>query len=112
MVKIRRTERALMDKPAGRTAAVKKTLTPLQAAREKQQRQFKRMINSLQTPDDVFEVRLGPDDKPLTVRQRLLRVAKDEDKEIAVRKHASGFVVGLMTPERRSRRGRRRASAA
>ncbi|HEX5466710.1 MAG TPA: hypothetical protein VFW92_08575 [Candidatus Limnocylindrales bacterium] len=101
-----------MDRPAGSRTTTTKALTPLQAARQKQQRQFKRMINSLHTPDDVFEVRLGLDDKPLTVRQRLLRAAQEEGKDIAVRKHDTGFVVGLMTPERRSRRGRRRASAA
>jgi hypothetical protein len=112
MVKIRRAERALMDKPAGRSRASAKALTPLQAARRQQQRQFKRMINSLQSPEDVFEVRLGADDKALTVRQRLLRVAADEGKDVAVRKHGSGFVVGLLTPERRSRRGRRAAAAS
>ena len=112
MVKIRRAERALLDKPAGRAAAARKALTPLQAARQKQQRQFTRMIRSLKTTEDVFVVGLGPDDKPLTVRQRLLRVAADEGTEIAVRKYGSGFAVGLMTSERRSRRGRRRAAAS
>jgi len=45
------------------------------------------------------------------VRQRLLRVASTLGTEVAVRKHGTGFVVGLMTPERRTRRGRPRASA-
>jgi hypothetical protein len=111
MVKIRRAERALMDKPAERRTTARKALTPLQAARQKQHRQFTRMIRSLQTPDDVFVVGLGSDDKPLTVRQRLLRVAAEQGKEVAVRKHGTGFVVGLLTPERRSRRGRRPAAS-
>jgi hypothetical protein len=104
MVKIRRVDRTLMDKPQ---RAPRKALTP----RERQQRQFARLIRDLKGPDDVFEVALGAADKPLTVRQRLLRVAADERVEIAVRKHGNGFVVGLMTPERRTNRGRRRAAA-
>ena len=56
----------------------------------------------------VFEVRLGKTDKPLTVRQRLLKVAAEEGVEIAVSKYGTGFLVGLMTPERRARRRGRR----
>ncbi len=105
MVKIRRVDRALMDKPQ---RAPRQKLTP----RERQQRQFARLIRQLSGPDDVFEVALGAADKPLTIRQRLLRVAADEGAEIAVRKHGNGFVVGLLTPERRSNRGRKRAAAS
>ena len=104
MVKIRRVDRQLMDKPR---RAPRKALTP----RERQQRQFARLIGDLKGPDDVFEVALGAADKPLTIRQRLLRVAADQGVEIAVRKHGSGFVVGLMTPDRRTNRGRRRATS-
>jgi len=39
----------------------------------------------------------------------LLRVAADENVEIAVRKHRDGFLVGLLTPERRTNRGRKAA---
>ena len=109
MVKIRRVDRSLIDKPS-RTAAAR-SLTPLQQARQQQQRQFGRMIRALDGPDDVFEVALGSGEKPLTIRQRLLRVASDEGREIAVRKHGGGFVVGLLTPERRSRRGRKPAAS-
>jgi len=104
MVKIRRADPALMDTP--RPAAHKKELTPRQRERLRQQRQFRRLIGGLTGPADVFEVALGAGEKPLTVRQRLLRVAS---VEIAVRKHGSGFLVGLLTPERRSNRGRKRA---
>jgi hypothetical protein len=107
MVKIRRADPALMDTP--RPTARKKELTPLQRERLRQQRQFKRLIGGLAGPADVFEVALGAGEKPLTVRQRLLRVASDAGVEIAVRKHGSGFLVGLLTPERRSNRGRKRA---
>jgi hypothetical protein len=54
---------------------------------------------------------LDSTEKPLTVRQRLLKVAADSGKEIVVRKYGNGFAVGLMTPERRSRRGRKPKSA-
>jgi len=35
-----------------------------------------------------------------------------DGKEIVVRKYGNGFAVGLMTPERRSRRGRKPKSAS
>jgi hypothetical protein len=60
----------------------------------------------------VFEVRFEANDKPLTVRQRLLRAAQEDGREIVVRKSEKGWLVALATPERRSRRGRRRASAS
>jgi hypothetical protein len=109
MVKIRRVDRTLLDRPRRGTAS--RVLSPRALERQRQQRQFARLIRDLKGPDDVFEVSLGADDKALTVRQRLLRVAADEGREIAVRKHGSGFVVGLLTPERRTRRGRRAASS-
>ncbi|MFI5262753.1 MAG: hypothetical protein ACHQZR_09400 [Candidatus Limnocylindrales bacterium] len=105
MVKIRRVDRTLIDRPQQR--ATRKALTP----REREERQYARLIRQLKGPDDVFEVALGPTDKAPTVRQRLLRVAATLGTEVAVRKHGTGFVVGLMTPERRTRRGRPRAGA-
>jgi hypothetical protein len=110
MVKIRRVDRDLMDAPKRRSA--RSELTPLQRERQRQQNQFARLIRDLSGPDDVFEVSLGPNDKPLTVRQRLLRVAEQEGRQIAVRKHDNGFLVGLLTPERQTRRGRRPAGAS
>jgi hypothetical protein len=108
MVKIRRVDATLMDKPV---AAAKKVLTPLQRARLTQQRQFTRLIRGLAGPADVFEVKLGAAEKALTIRQRLLSVAATLGREVAVRKHGSGFLVGLMTPERRSKRGRPKAGS-
>ncbi len=105
MVKIRRVDRALIDRP--QRTAVRKTLTP----REREERMYARLIRKLAGPEDVFEVALGPSDKAPTVRQRLLRTALTLGVEVAVRKHEKGFVVGLMTPERRTRRGRPRATA-
>ncbi|MGZ6273714.1 MAG: hypothetical protein ACXWM8_05435 [Candidatus Limnocylindrales bacterium] len=103
MVKVRKADPALMDAPGKRT----RKLSPAALAREQQQRQFKRLIGQLKGPEQVFEVRLDPIEKPITIRQRLLRVAAEAKVEIAVRKHGDGFLVGLLTPERRTNRGRR-----
>jgi hypothetical protein len=111
MVRISRVDPQLMDAPKrGRAAA--RQLSPAALARQRQDRQFRRLVRGLDGPQAVFVVSLRRDEKPPTIRQRLLKVAGDEGKEIAVRKHGSGFVVGLMTPERRTRRGRKPKSAA
>ncbi|HET7677472.1 MAG TPA: hypothetical protein VFK38_06430 [Candidatus Limnocylindrales bacterium] len=110
MVKITRADPALMDAPK-RAAARKRAVSPRALEREKQYRQFGRLIRKLDGPEAVFRVKLGRDEKAVTIRQRLLKVAGDEGKEIAVRKHTGGFLVGLMTPERRTRRGRKPKAA-
>ena len=102
MVTVRKADPALMDKPKESNE-----LSPAARERDQQQRQFKRMIGKLKGPDQVFVVRLDPTEKPITIRQRLLRVAAEANVEIAVRKHENGFLVGLLTPERRTNRGRR-----
>jgi len=106
MVKVKKADPALMDKSERRRAE----LSPAAREREQQQRQFKRMIGQIQGPDQVFEVQLDPEEKPITIRQRLLRVAAEANVEIAVRKHGNGFLVGLLTPERKTNRGRRAAT--
>jgi hypothetical protein len=108
MVKIRQVDVTAMDKPTA--ARGKRELTPLQREREEQQRQLARMLNRITGTDTVFEIRVEENEKPLTIRQRLMRVAKDEGKEIVVRKSERGWLVGMATPERRSRRGRRPGS--
>ncbi len=108
MVKIRKADPSLMDKSGSRRQT--RELSPRAAERQRQQQQFSRLISQLTDADQVFEVQLGPEEKPLTIRQRLLKAATDANVEVAVRKHGNGFLVGLMTPERRSNRGRRRAT--
>jgi hypothetical protein len=111
MARIQRVDATMMDAPKKRAAAARE-LSPEQRERQRQQRQFTRLIVQLDGSADVFEVRLGKDEKPITVRQRLLRAAGDANKEVAVRRSPHGFLVGLKTPERRSNRGRKKASAA
>ena len=108
MARIQRVDASAFDAP--KAARRPTTLTPAQQERQRQQRQFNELIAQLGSPSDVFEVRLGTDEKAITVRQRLLRAASDSGKQVAVRRSRSGFYVGLMTPERLFNRGRRKAS--
>jgi hypothetical protein len=104
MVTINKVDRSFMDKP--RAARVRKINPEV----EKQLGQFRRLVAKLTGPEDVFQITLEGTEKPVTVRQRLLKVAKEARVEIAVRKHGQGFVVGLLTPDRRTNRGRRGAA--
>lgn len=108
MVKIRQVDVTTLDKP--KVAAGKRELTPLQRQREEQQRQLSRMLSRITDRDTVFEVRVENDEKPLTIRQRLMRVAQEQGKDIVVRKSERGWLVGMATDDRRSRRGRRPGS--
>ncbi len=109
MVSIRQVDVKMLDKPKGGQTA-QRELSPRARERLAQERQFRRMLSRITDRDSVFEVRLNGDEKPLTVRQRLMKVAADEGKEIVVRRSERGWLVGLATPDRRSRRGRRKAS--
>lgn len=66
-------------------------------------------IRKIKDESVVFEAVLGPDEKPATVRAQLVRAAKLAGVDVAVKKSPSGFYVGLMTPSRKSGRGRRKA---
>ncbi|CAN5822153.1 hypothetical protein BH24CHL6_BH24CHL6_02180 [soil metagenome] len=108
MVKIRQVDVTLLDKPKTRTSAARE-LSPKARARLAQQRQFKLMLSRLNERDDVFEVRLDDDEKPMTIRQRLMRAAEEQGREVVIRKSERGWLVGLATPDRRSTRGRKPA---
>ena len=108
MVKIRQVDVSMLDRPK-EAAAKPRELSPAAAARQKQHRQFVRMIAKVSDPSTVFEVRLDGNEKALTVRQRLMKAADEAGREIVVRKSDKGWLVGLATPERRSRRGRRKS---
>lgn len=109
MVKIRQVDVTMLDKPKA-TRSGPRELSPRARERMEQERQFKRMLSRVSDRDSVFEVRLDDSEKPLTVRQRLMKVAEEQGKEIVVRKSERGWLVGLATPDRRSRRGRRKSS--
>lgn len=108
MVKIRQVDVAMLDKPKGEETAPRE-MSPAARARLEQQQRFARMLAKLNDRDTVFEVRLDDGEKPLTIRQRLMRAAQEQGKEIVVRKSERGWLVGLATPDRRSKRGRRRS---
>ena len=104
MSKIRAlNDASVLDAPKPRP----RELSPAALARQKEYDRLRDLMGKLTEPDQVYEIVLEANEKPLTVRQRLLRVAKDSGKEIVVRKYGKNFAIGLMTPERRSRRGRK-----
>lgn len=87
-----------------------KELSPRAKARLEQERLFRsRVVNRLTDATKVFRVKLD-DEKPITIRKRIQKVADDAGKDIAIKPLEDGFYVGLMTPARRPRRGRPRAS--
>jgi len=100
MPKYRKVDAELMDnppkpKPRGRP------ISPEQQA----------LINRIKKITDesvVYEAVLGPDEKAATVRAQIMRAAKLAGVEIAVKKSPDGFYFGLMTPKRKSKRGRPR----
>lgn len=110
MVKIRQVDVAMLDKPKASRAPARE-MSPRARERLAQQRQFERMLSKVADRDTVFEIRLDGEEKALTVRQRLMKAAEATGKDIVVRKSERGWLVGMATPDRRSRRGRRRASA-
>jgi hypothetical protein len=94
----------VMEKPVKRA-------TPGRAISPEQQALVRR-IRGITDESIAYEARLDKDEKPATVRQQILRAAKLAGVEVAVRKSPSGFYFGLMTPARRSNRGRKRTDGA
>jgi hypothetical protein len=110
MAKIRQVDVAMLDKP--KAAPHSRELSPRAQERLAQHRQFTQMISKIEDPNTVFEVRLDAGEKALTVRQRLMKAAQEAGRDIVVRKSEKGWLVGLATADRRSRRGRRKAIAS
>jgi hypothetical protein len=96
----------MLDKP--KAAAKPRALSPKALARQRQQRQLVQMLGQITDPKKVFEVRLGREEKALTMRQRIMKAAEEAKKDVVVRKSENGWLVGMATPERRSKRGRRK----
>jgi hypothetical protein len=104
MSKIRQlNDASVLDAPRPRP----RELSPVAIARAKEYSRLRDLMGKLNDPAQVYEIVLESSEKALTVRQRLLKVAAESGKEIVVRKYGNGFAVGLMTPDRRSRRGRK-----
>lgn len=100
MPNYRKVEAELMENPP-RAKTRGRPISPEQQA----------LINRIKKVTDesvVYEAVLQKGDKPATVRAQLLRAAKLAGVEIAVKKSPGGFYFGLMTPKRKSRRGRPR----
>ena len=72
---------------------------------------YREQIGSLTGPEDVIEIVLLEREKPATVRQRVLRVAGQMGVRVAVRKYGDNLALGLLTPERETKRGRPKRSA-
>lgn len=105
-MRIRQVDVAMLDKP--KTSARPRSLSPKALARQKQHRQLVKTLGQISGPKDVFEIRLGADEKAMTMRQRIMRAAEEAKKDVVVRKSDNGWLIGMATPERRSKRGRRR----
>ena len=108
-MKIRKTDPTAMDPAPARPA---RALSPAAQARLAQYEMLRKsVIDRITGPDDVFRVTLEDGEKAATVRQRLLKVAKDAGRDVVVQNRGDHLLVGLMTPERKPRRGRRPKSA-
>jgi len=104
MPKYRKVDAELMDKPP-KPKPRGRPLSPEQQA----------LVNRIKKITDeslVYEAVLAEDEKPATVRAQILRAAKLAGVEVAVKKSPAGFYFGLMTPKRKSKRGRPRKDAA
>ena len=104
MTKYKKVDAVLMDnppkpKPRGRP------ISPEQQALIKRMKQ-------ITDESVVYEAVLQKGEKPATIRAQLLRAAKLADVDIAVKKSPQGFYFGLMTPQRKSKRGRKPKHAA
>jgi hypothetical protein len=105
MVKVRKVDASLM-------ATVKRAdrpRSPAQLARERRDLELKKALDGLKAPDDAYEIVVEGDEKPLTIRQAFAKQAKTAGIQVSFRKSEKGWYVGLLTPERRTGRGRKPA---
>ena len=65
-------------------------------------------LRTIRSEADAYEVRLEPGERPSVIRQRIMRAAKVAGVDIVAHPApAGGFYIGLATPSRRWRGGRR-----
>ena len=86
--------------------------SPRIAELEREYQLYREQIGSLTRPEDLIEIVLSESEKPATVRQRVLRVADQMSVRIVVRKYGDNLAIGLVTPERETKRGRPKRTAA
>jgi hypothetical protein len=101
--------------PTFRQVDASAMLKPAVPKRRREDPELAQMIKKIRTITDasvVYEVSLEDGETAAKVRQRLLRASKLADIEVAIRKSPKGWYVGLMTPARRSTRGRKPKAAA
>lgn len=101
MVKFRKVDATVLEQPKPRP--VGRQPSPEQLA-------LITKIKSITDESVVYEIALDPGEKPATVRQQLLRASKTAGVDIMIRKSERGFYIAKLTPERKSRRGRKPAS--
>ena len=100
MPKYRKVDAELMDNPP-RPKPRGRPISPEQQA----------LISRIKKITDetvVYEAVLEKGEKPATVRAQIIRAAKLAGVDVAVKKSPNGFYIGLMTPKRKSKRGRPR----
>ena len=102
MARFRKVDASVLEKPAKRP--VGRQPSPEQLA-------LIAKIKTISDPSIVYEVILDSDEKPVTVRQQLLRASKAAGVPVVIRKAERGFYVAMETPDRKSRRGRKPAAA-
>jgi hypothetical protein len=103
MVRIRvGKDASMLEPPTGKP----RPPSPIVLVRAAESARLRAMIEKLTDREQAYEVILDPGEKAVTVRQRLYRVAAESGKKIVVRTYGKGFAVGLLTPERVTRRGR------
>jgi hypothetical protein len=101
MVRFRKVEASVLEKPTKRPAG--RQPSPEQLA-------LIAKIKTITNPSIVYEVILDGSEKPITVRQQLLRASKAAGVPIVIRKAERGFYIAQETPDRKSRRGRKPAA--
>ena len=105
MPRIRKLSASAFDSPPARK---ERELTPAQKARLARENEFRKVIEALKGPEDVFGIFPADGEKPATLRLAFTKLAKQRGKNVVLRSYENGFAVALATPEReRSRRGRK-----
>jgi hypothetical protein len=106
MVKVRKVDASVMATPK----KADRPMSPAQLAREKRDLELKKALDGLKGPEDAFEIAVEGGEKPLTIRQAFAKQAKAAGIPVSFRKSEKGWYVGLLTPERRTGRGRKPAA--